>query len=252
MNPKVANLIAVELGILIGIMSWLAYSRFPSAEPSTAAVTKGKMVNSIRPVADVFEPRTRRPYRGDYGADRERARPVDDDQSTATTQEDDQEIATEPYASSGLGNGFSAAESPSYTEADQEVAAAQPDYAASPQTVIYAQPVQIVSFSNGRSFGHRRRSTRHSGELVSVIPRLPDRQVVPRLPDRQVVPRLPDRQVVPRLPDRQVVPRLPDSQVVPRLPDSAESHLNGRGVTSLRNPNTPTRGCGPRANTFRP
>jgi hypothetical protein len=203
-------------------MSWLAYSRFPSTEPRTAAGTKGKMVNSIRPVADAFEPQNQRPYPVDYGADRERARPVNE-QPAPMSRGYYQQIAMQPYPSSGLGAGFIAVDSPSYSETDQELAAAQPDYAAAPQSVTYAQPVQIVSFSNGgRSFGNRRRSLR-SGELVSVIPRLPDRQVVPRLPDRQVVP---------------------------RLPDTAEPRLSGRVVTPRQNPNAsscgPTQGFGPR------
>ena len=30
MNPKIANLIAIETGILVGLMSWLTYSHFPA------------------------------------------------------------------------------------------------------------------------------------------------------------------------------------------------------------------------------
>ncbi len=38
MNLKVSNLIAIQLGVLVGIMSWLAYSRLESAKPRLAAL----------------------------------------------------------------------------------------------------------------------------------------------------------------------------------------------------------------------
>src|ERR1700682_5108876 len=113
MNPKVANLIAIEAGILIGLMSWLVYSRLPSPEPRTAE----EMQEST--VAPIFEPRSPHPYAVDYIAGRERAQPAHKAEAT-TEQQYYQEIATEPYANSGLNNGSVAVDSPSYAEVDQE------------------------------------------------------------------------------------------------------------------------------------
>jgi hypothetical protein len=187
MNPKVANLIAVELGILIGIMSWLAYSRFPSAEPRTAAEMRESTAGPVATVAAVSERRNQRRYTVDYETDHERAQPVDEE-AAPTAQEYDQEIATQPYPSSGLGNGYVAADSPFYAAVDQEPAVAQPDYVPSPQIVVYAQPAQIVLFSNPRRFANRFRSTLPPGAFNTITHRRPDR-VGPHLGGNGIVPR---------------------------------------------------------------
>jgi hypothetical protein len=187
MNPKVANLIAVELGILIGIMSWLAYSRFPSTQPRTGAEMQESTVAPLATVAAVSERRNQRRYTVDYETDHERAQPVDEE-AAPTAQEYDQEIATQPYPSSGLGNGYVATDSPSYAEVDQEPAVAQPDYVPSPQIVVYAQPAQIVLFSNPRRFANRFRSTLPPGALNTITHRRPDR-VGPHLGGNGIVPR---------------------------------------------------------------
>lgn len=173
MNPKVANLIAAELGILIGIMSWLAYSRFPSAEPPAAAEVKGRMVNSIPPDAPLLQPRSPRPYTVDYRADRERARPVNE-QSASMAQEYDQEIATQPYANSGLDNGSIAEASPAYTAVDQQPAAVPADYQESPQ-IVNTQVVQIAAYSNFRGFPNRCRPAHHHGAINPIVQQCPDR-----------------------------------------------------------------------------
>ena len=174
MNPKVANLIAVELGILIGIMSWLAYSRFPSAEPRTATRMQEGALNPVATVADVFEPGNT----VDYETDHEPAQPVDEE-AAPIAPEYDQEIVTQPYTSSGLGNGYVAADSPSYAEVDQESTVVPPDYMASPQIVVYAQPTQIVLFSNPRRVTNRCRSIPRHGAVNPITHRCPDRRNSP-------------------------------------------------------------------------
>jgi hypothetical protein len=149
-------------------MSWLVYSRLPSPEPRTAE----EMQEST--VAPIFEPRSPHPYAVDYIAGRERAQPAHKAEAT-TEQQYYQEIATEPYANSGLNNGSVAVDSPSYAEVDQEPAVVPSDYPASPQTVVYAQPVQIVVFSNSRRFVNRCRSTPYPGALRTITHQCPDR-----------------------------------------------------------------------------
>jgi hypothetical protein len=187
MNLKVANLIAVQFGIFIGIMSWLVFSRLESARPHTAAEMRESTVAPVATVAAVSERRNQRPYTVDYETDHERAQPVDEE-AAPTAQEYDQEIATQRYASSGREDGSIVGVSPSYAPVDQEPAVAQPDYVPSPQIFVYAQPAQIVVFSNPRRFANRFRSTFPSGALNTITHRRPDR-VGPHLSGNGIVPR---------------------------------------------------------------
>ncbi len=182
MNLKAANIIVVELGILIGLMSWLAYSRFPSTEPRTAAEKLQESTAApVATVASVSEPGKQRPSTIDYRTDPEQARLVAEQQALTRYQ---QEIAPRPYASSRAVNGSIAADSLSYAELDQEQAVASSEEVASPQTVayvqptqivVYPQPAQIIVFSNPRRFANRCRSTSHSDVLLPITNRCPDK-----------------------------------------------------------------------------
>ena len=197
MNLKVANLIAVQFGIFVGIMSWLGYSRFPSAEPRT----RERPPESVAAFAPVFKPGDQRPQAADYSADREGAQPMAEqtaqaarDYSALAAQLYYQQIAPRRYASSGLENDSIMADAPSYTEMAQEPAELPPEDVAAPQTVAYAQPTQFVAypaetvvFSNSRSFGNRFRSTRHPAALNAITHRRPNRGA-PHQNIYQVVP----------------------------------------------------------------
>jgi hypothetical protein len=168
MNLKLANLIVVQFGIFVGVMSWLAYSHLPSAKPRSAAEMQ-EITAPIETGAPAFEARNQRPSNVDYSADREQARLMAERSvSLASLQRYDQAIATEPYVNS------IAADSPSYPEAEQEQAVVPSDYA-SPQSVIYAQ--QIVVFSNRRRFANRCRSTPRPGAVNPTLAhQCPDRR----------------------------------------------------------------------------
>jgi hypothetical protein len=184
-NPKIANLIAIETGILVGLMSWLIYSRFPSPEPRT----QERPPDSVVAFAPVFKPGDQRPQAADYSADREGAQPMAEqtaqgarDYSALAAQLYYQQIAPRRYASSGLENDSIVADAPSSTEMAQAPAELSPEDVAAPQTVAYAQPTQFVAypvdtvvFSNSRSFGNRFRSTRHPGALNATTHRRPNR-----------------------------------------------------------------------------
>ena len=161
MNLKVANLVAVQFGIFVGMTSWLAYSHLHSDES---------------PAAAAFAPGEQRPSLIDYRVDRDRAQP-DGEQPAAAAHEYSaaavqqysalaaqlyyQQIAPRRYASSGLENGSSVAVTPSYPEVAQEREVV-PDYPASqtaayvptPQFIAYPQP-QFVLFSDHRRFANR-------------------------------------------------------------------------------------------------
>lgn len=184
MNVKVAHLIAVQLGIFVGIMSWLVFARLESAQPRTAEEMQNSTVDSSATVAPVFKPRSPHPYSVEYGIDREPAQPMDEEPAP-TTQGYDQEIATKPYARSGVENGSIAVDSPYYAQVAQAPAVVPSDslesaqtvaYAEPFQTVVYAQPAQIVVFSNSRPFANRRRLTpQFDGARRMITPRRPER-----------------------------------------------------------------------------
>lgn len=174
MNLKVANLVAIQFGVFIGMMSWLIYSRLPSAEPRTTAEMHERRVTPFTTVSPVFERRNQRPPPVDSETDQERPQPVDEEVAP-TAEEYDQETATQPYTSSGPGNGYVAADSPSYAAVDQEQPVVSPAYVGAPQIVVYPQPLQVVAFSNSRRFANRFRSTLHSGSPMTTDHRRPDR-----------------------------------------------------------------------------
>ena len=80
MNAKVANLIAIETGILIGIISWLVYSRLPSQPETTAALSQERSPTSVAAVSPLNQiapesiERSQRFSTAAYDPEREQAR----------------------------------------------------------------------------------------------------------------------------------------------------------------------------------
>ena len=241
MNLKVANLVAVQFGIFIGIMSWLAYSRLPSAEPRTAAGTRERRTESVKTFAPVFKPGDQRLQAVDDRADHEGPRTVAEqtaqaarDYSALTAQLYYQQIAPRRYASAGPDNASIGGNSLSYTTVAQEPAVVPADYVDSPRTVAYAQPTQfiaypaeIVAFSNSPSFGNRCRSTRPRGALNATTHRRlnrggPHQNVYQVVPGQ--IPNAPScRPIVPGQ-----IPNAPSSQpIVPgQIPNAPSSRPN--------------------------
>ena len=195
MNLKVANLVAVQFGMFIGIMSWLAYSHFPSAEPRTVAEMREPTTKPVAAVVPISEPESQRRYTADYRADREQDQSIAEQPAPAVhqysaaavqqysalaAQQYYQQIAPRRYASSGLENSSVAADTPSYAEVAQEPEVV-PDYP-TPQTVAYVQPTQFivypqpqfVVFSNRHRFANRCRSTLHPAAHMTTTHRRPD------------------------------------------------------------------------------
>lgn len=160
MNIKVANLIALELGILIAIMAWLAFSNRPSVKQHPVAEEQERPAGSFATVTPVLKPRNQPLYAVDYRADRAGGQ-LEAEEQARTVREYDQEIATEPSASSDLADDAITASSPSYAGVDQGPVVYPPDCLVLPLTQIVAcpQPNEIIVFSNTRSFGRRHRST---------------------------------------------------------------------------------------------
>ena len=197
MNLKVANLIAIQLGILVGIMSWLAYSRLDPAEPRIATKLQERAVKPAGPVGPGIKADDQRPDAVDDDADRDESQPNADQAAPAfhqysaaavqhysdlAAQQYYQQIAPRRYASSGLENGPVVAEAPSYAQEGQEPTVVA-DYS-EPQTAAYVQPSQIVVypqpqfvvFSNSRRFANRHRPALPvTGAHAATTHRRPDR-----------------------------------------------------------------------------
>ena len=92
MGPKVSNIIAIELAILIGIMSWMAYFLYShlSFVQRTAAEVRESTADRVAAIAPVLEARNQRPYTVLYRADRERVRSLEEEPAE-TAQEYDQD-----------------------------------------------------------------------------------------------------------------------------------------------------------------
>lgn len=194
MNVKVVNLVAIQFGIFVGILCWLAYSRLPFAEPRTEGEPRESALNAGANVAAVFEPRRPLSHPTNYRTDRERAQPVDE-QPAPMAPEYDQAIAPQAYANSVPDNGSIAVNSPSYAQVDQEAVIPSDNlesaqavvYSQPIETVVYAQPTQIIVFSNPRHFGNRCQSKPHFGAPSTIRPQCPDRRNF-RPDDTRVVP----------------------------------------------------------------
>jgi len=199
MNVKVANLVAIQLGVLVGIVSWLAYSRFESAEPRIAAVEIQKRpVNSVAAAAPISDLGSQVTRALDDGADGEQDHTIGEQPAPAApshqyspeavqqytalaAQQYYQQIAPRRYASTGVAS-TSAPVAPAYTEVAQEPAAVSSDYAEPLQTVAYAEPNQVVVyqpqfivFSNQHRFPNRCRPTLQPAAVTPVVHRGPGR-----------------------------------------------------------------------------
>lgn len=180
MNPKIANLIAAELGILIGLMSWLAYSRLPSAGPSSQARVPESLAAPVTAVASALVSSNQRPSNvssnSDYSGEREQARLMAE--RSASLQSYYRMIATESNTSSEAESGSVAVETPSYSTADQSAVVPAEDYVPLPTFLYYAEPIAIqnVVFANDRSFRNRGRSMSRPGAIGTIPRRCPDRR----------------------------------------------------------------------------
>lgn len=199
MKVKVANLLAVQFGVLVGIASWLAYSRFESPEPRIAAGERRESpaapAAAVAPISNLGS-QVARALEED--ADREQDQSIGEQVVQATlphqyspeavqqyaalaAQQYYQQIAPRRYASVGVAS-TSAPVAPAYSEVAQEPEAVSSDYAEPLQPVAYAEPTQIavyqpqfIVFSNQRRFPNRCRPTLQPNAITPNTHRGPGR-----------------------------------------------------------------------------
>ena len=183
MNLKVVNLVAIQFGIFVGIMSWLAYSQLPFAR---SRVTESPRSHpATERVANVA------PNSNDVDQESETADRAEDEETNAITeppapvlpheyspaavqqyaalaaQRSYQQIAPRRYASAGAGPAYVTTSAPSSAAAAPEPAAISSDYVEPLEPAAYVEPAPVVLYSqpqwvvfnNERSFRRRCRPT---------------------------------------------------------------------------------------------
>ena len=194
MNLKTANLVAIQFGILVGIVCCLVYSRFESGKPRATAEERASAVEARSRHQD------QRADLVDDRADPDRAQtiteqpiPVVENQYSPEAVERYRALAAQLYyqqiaprrnTSATLTTSSTAAVALSDAEVTREPAVTATDDPA-PQPVAYIEPTQVVvypqaasfvAYSHRRRFADRCRPTPHHGELASNTHRRPDRR----------------------------------------------------------------------------
>ncbi len=175
MSSKIANLIALELGVLVVMLGWLAFSNLSSVKQKSAAPAPARTSDSFATVTPVLKAASQPRYVVDYRANQ--AGQQEDEEQPATAQQDDQAAETQAYAGSDLDGGVVTAPSPSEIGIYPEPVTAEPYYFVPPvgQIVAYSQPVEIVVFSNPRPFRRRHGPTDHCDDTRTLVAHPPPR-----------------------------------------------------------------------------
>jgi hypothetical protein len=177
MSSKIANLIALELGVLIVVLGWLAFSNPTSVKQKSVAPIPARTSDSFATATPALKASSQPHYVVDDRANQD-GQPEDEEQS-ATAQQDDQAAETQTYAGSDLDGGVVTAPSTSDIGIYPEPVLAEPYYFVPPvgQIVAYSQPVEIVVFSNPRPFRHRHGPTDHCAAAPALVAHPPPRTV---------------------------------------------------------------------------
>jgi hypothetical protein len=188
MSSKVANLIAIELGVLIAVLAWLAFSNLQIVKPQLIAQQPVRTVDSFATVASGLKSANPRPPVVDYRA----GSPAEEEQEPAqTVQAYEQPTANEPYPNSSLDDGYVTETVPSYTVFDPpDRLLDSPDCLFSPVDpfFVYPQTTAIIVFSNPRSLGRHPRSTPRLGGAGTMVAHRPPPMTVTRRPPPQAPP----------------------------------------------------------------
>ncbi len=227
MNTMIAKVIAFELGLLIAILTWIAFTDFPKSPIDRVATAGTRTDDSFATVSSV--PKAMAPRRRvvDYRADEETPA-LEEAEPIQTVETYDEGNATEPYVDSGYGNYATAPDPRNYIGDYPEPVLDEPYCYADPfyPAVSYQQPAQIIVLSNSRSSGRRHRiASRRRGGRMTVAPRPPRRE--PRREAPRPRGRRLDSNRHPSPRTGAVAPRR--AGVTPRRTTNARSALAGQG-----------------------
>jgi len=227
MSTKVANVIAVELGILIALLAWLAIARVPSVRSFPRTQTPARTGESFATVAPVLRSSPRNLYATNDAVDHN----VLSAQAPVEEPAPDYEVATQPYSGADYPQDYLYEPSSNYLP-DQPEPVLPPDYYLEPSAgfVEFIQPAQVVVFSNNRSFGRSNRSPFRSNGARAMMGRQ-------RPGGGRMLPRgggMPPRQHASAPPVRQRPANLGPMGSRSRLGQAGNGRAGGRSISVLQ------------------
>ena len=174
MNTKVANVIAVELGILI--LAWLAFSNFSRVKQPTLAGEQEPADSSFATVTSLPRPANPRYSAADYFTDQQRQQLAAQRQAQTLqygTMQYDQQLAPAPDTSAYADDSATTGTSPYYADVYPQPATS-PDSFAWPYdpVLVYPPTSGIIVISNGQAFV-RRGAPRFARSPMMVVHRRP-------------------------------------------------------------------------------
>ena len=176
MSTKVANVIAVELGILIVILAWLAFSNFSRVKQPTLAEEKEPADSSFATVTSLPRPANPRHSAADYFTDQQRQQLAAQRQAQTLqygTMQYDQQLAPAPDTSADAGDSVTTGTSPYYASVYPQPVTS-PDSFAWPYdpVLVYPPTSEIIVISNAQAFV-RRQAPRFARPAMTVVHRRP-------------------------------------------------------------------------------
>jgi hypothetical protein len=160
MNAKVSNIIAVELGIVIVLLAWLAFSNFyRSKQPTPTAEEQELADNSFATITSFPRPATLRHSAADYFTDQQRQQLAAQRQAQTLqyqTMQYDQQLVPAPDANGYADDSVTTGTSPYYAGV-YPPPTTSPDSFAWPYDPVLEYPPtsEIIVISNGQAFVHR-------------------------------------------------------------------------------------------------
>src|SRR5438445_1520163 len=178
MNTKVANVMAVELGILIVILAWLAFSNFSRVKQPTLAEEQAPADSSFATVTSLPRPANLRYSAADYFTDQQRQQLAAQRQAQTLqygTMQYDQQLAPAPDTSADAGDSATTGTgtSPYYGDVYPQPVTS-PDSIGWPYdpVLVYPPTSEIIVISNGQAF-MRRQAPRFARPRMTVVHRQP-------------------------------------------------------------------------------
>ena len=176
MNTKVANVIAVELGILIVILAWLAFSNFFRVKQRALAEAQAPADSSFATVTSLPRSANLRYSAADYFTDQQRQQLAAQRQAQTLqygTMQYDQQLAPAPYSGADVDDSLSTGTSPYYAD-DYPQPVTSPDSIGWPYdpVLVYPPTSEIIVISNGQAFV-RRGAPRFARSPMMVVHRRP-------------------------------------------------------------------------------
>ena len=183
MSSKIANLIALELAVLIAILAWLVFSNLQSVKSQSIARQPMRAVDSFATLAPGLNSTNSRRPAVDY-----RAADLPAEEAQTAVQTYEEPTVSQPYPSSGLDDGYIAETAPYYDPVEPEPVLTSPDCYSDP-FFAYSQPSTIIVLSNSRFSNRRFRSAPRFGDARMVARRRPQRVAQPHMRGSGVRPR---------------------------------------------------------------